>query len=108
MDARDISWNQNTSETVSTFKNISLVQISNMNALELNIIHQWVICILLIDSVASFNFNPHTKTEIPGIEKIKIVIKVNSLCLSTVGHLHSFFFRSEGALFLPGFSIVYV
>ena len=79
-----------------------------MNALELNIIHQWVICILLIDSVASFNFNPHTKTEIPGIEKIKIVIKVNSLCLLTVGHLHSFFFRSEGALFLPGFSIVYV
>ena len=62
-----------------------------------------MICILLIDSVASFNFNPHTKTEIPGIEKIKIVIKVNSLCLSTVGHLHSFFFRSEGALFLPGF-----
>ena len=71
-------------------------------------IHQLMICLLLIDSVASFSFNPHTKTEIPGIEKIKISIKVNLLCLSTARHLHTLFFRSEGALFMPGFNIVYV
>lgn len=64
-----------------------------MNALKLSIIHQWVICILLIDSVASFNFNPHTKTEIPGIEKIKIFIKVNSQLLGT--YTASFFVVKE-------------
>ena len=50
---------------------------------------QLVNCLLLpIAFSASVDFNPHTKTEIPGVEKIRMCIKVTAmLCFLPFVHL---------------------